>query len=121
MPSREQVQSLIRYVEQGREVEAIRTFYAEDAQTQENNAPPTIGLAALIEKEARFLASIGGMEVSRGVSFVVDGDRAAINWIFEYTTPDGQRIHMDEIAYQLWSGDKIVHEHYFYDTASLKV
>ena len=120
MPSREQIQTLISYVEQGREVEAIRMFYAEDAQTQENNAPPTVGLAALVEKEARFLESIGGMELSQGVSFIVDGDRAAINWIFEYATPAGQRIHLDEIAYQLWDGDKIVHEHYFYDTASLQ-
>jgi len=119
MPSREQVQALISYVEQRREVEAIRAYYAEDAQTQENTAPPTVGLPALIEKEERFLASLVAMHISRATSFVVDGDRAAINWVFEFTAANGQRMHMDEIAYQLWDGDKIVRERYYYDTASL--
>ena len=121
MPSRERVQTLISYVEQRREVEAIREFYAVDAQTQENNAPPTVGLEALVEKEASFLASLTAMHVAQAVSFVVEGDRAAINWVFEFSYPNGQRIRMDEIAYQLWEGDKIVRERYYYDTASLRV
>jgi len=121
MPSRERVQALISYVEQRRELEAIRTFYAADAQTHENHAPPTVGIAALLEKEERFLASVETLHVSRAVSFVVDGDRAAINWVFEYTTLQGQRFHLDEIAYQLWDGDSIVREQYYYDTATVRI
>ena len=121
MPSRERVQALVTLVEQRREVEALREFYAADAQTHENGAAPTVGLAALIEKEERFLASVTTMHISRAVSFVVEGDRAAINWIFEYTGANGQRIHLDEIAYQQWEGDKIVRERYYYDTATLRV
>jgi SnoaL-like polyketide cyclase len=121
MPSRERVEALISYVEQRREVEALREFYAADAQTHENNALPTVGLAALIEKEAGFLASIAAMHVAQAASFAVDGDRVAINWIFEYTNGQGQRIRMDEIAYQLWDGDRIVRERYYYDTATLRV
>jgi ketosteroid isomerase-like protein len=120
MPSRERVQTLISYVEQRREVEAIREFYAADAQTQENNAPPTVGLAALVEKEERFLASLAAMHVAEAASFVVEGDQVAINWIFEFSYPNGQRMRMDEIAYQLWEGDKIVRERYYYDTALLR-
>lgn len=121
MPRREQVEELIRLVEQRRELDAIRAFYAEDAQTRENGAAQTVGLAALLEKEERFLASIQAMHESRAVSFVVDGDRAAINSVFEYTGANGQRFRLDEIAYQEWEGDKIVRERYYYDTASLRV
>jgi hypothetical protein len=121
MPSRERVQALVDYVEQRREVEALREFYATDAQTHENDAAPTVGLDALVEKEQRFLASVATMHISRAVSFVVEGDRVAINWIFEYTSANGQRIHLDEIAYQQWDGDKIVDERYYYDTATLRV
>src|SRR5262245_18745005 len=117
MPSRERVELLISYVDQRREVEALRTFYAPHAQTHENHAAPTVGQSALIEKEERFLANVATME-SHAASYVVDGDRVAINWVFEYTNAGGQRFRLDEIAYQLWEGDLIVHERYYYDPSS---
>lgn len=121
MPSRERVAALVQAVEERRELDAIRAFYAEEAQTQENQRPPTVGRAALLEKEAQFLATIVTMHAAYAVSYVVDGDRVAINWVFEWTNTSGQRFRMDEIAYQLWEGDRIVREQYYYDTASLRV
>ena len=70
MPSRERVQALVTLVEQRREVEALREFYAADAQTHENGAAPTVGLAALIEKEERFLASVATMHISRSPALI---------------------------------------------------
>jgi len=55
------------------------------------------------------------------VSVVVEGDRAVINWVFDYTTADGTSYRMDEIAIQTWRDGKIVHERYIYDTGSLAV
>jgi ketosteroid isomerase-like protein len=57
----------------------------------------------------------------RLVSVVVEGNRAVLNWIFDYTTADGRRYRMDEIAVQTWQDGKIVHERYIYDTASLAI
>ncbi len=57
------------------------------------------------------------MATSRAVSYLVDGDRVAINYLFEMVTADGARLRMDEVAYQLWQGDRIVSERYFYDPA----
>ncbi|HME06158.1 MAG TPA: hypothetical protein VKG25_03875 [Bryobacteraceae bacterium] len=34
------------------------------------------------------------------MSHIVDGDRAAIDWIFEFTDPQGVRRRLDEIAAQ---------------------
>ena len=56
----------------------------------------------------------------RAASVVVDGDRSAINWVFDYTTGDGQRYRMDEIASQTWQDGKIVRERFVYDTATLQ-
>ena len=53
----------------------------------------------------------------RAVAVVVVGDRAAINWLFEYTTADGQRHRTDEVAVQTWEEDRIIHERFVYDTA----
>ena len=39
------------------------------------------------------------------------------HYLFEMTTMAGDRLRMDEIAYQVWRGDRIVSERYFYDPA----
>ena len=112
------VQHLVALVEQGRMLEAIQTYYGDDVAMQENLNDPTVGRAANIERERAFFGSL--LEAKfRAASVVVDGNHAAINWIFDYTTADGQRYQMDEIAYQTWRNGQIVHERYIYDTATL--
>ena len=121
MPIEQHVRQLISLVEQGRFLEAIQEFYAEDASMQENNEPPRVGLPALLEREKQFLKSIRGMHVHRADSFLVDGNRAAINWIFEITDGEGKRRRLDEVAYQLWRDNKIVRERFSYDPAQRQV
>ena len=121
MPTLENVQRLIWLVEQRRFVEAIEEFYAEDASMQENGAPPRVGLPRLLEHEKQFLNSIQEMHVHRANSFLVDGDRAAINWIFEITDGLGKRRRLDEVAYQLWRENKIIQERFYYDPVQRQV
>jgi ketosteroid isomerase-like protein len=118
MSTRENVQRLISLVEEGKFLEAIQEFYAEDATMQENNAPPRRGLATLLENERRFLGSIKEIK-SRVESFAVDGNRAAINWVFEITNMKGQKLSLDEVAYQLWQDGKIIRERFYYDPAQM--
>ena len=117
MPSHERVASLISYAEQGRVIEAIQEFYAEGATVQENSEPRTVGLAAILEREQAFLEMIAEVHENRAASFLVEGDRAAINWVIDITNKQGQRVRFDEIAYQTWQGDKIVEERFFYNPA----
>lgn len=112
---------LIRLVEERKFLEAIERFYAEDATMQENDEAPRVGLAALLAGERKALAYFKEMHVSRADSFLVHGDRVAINWIFEYTDPNGRRHRMNEIAYQQWRDGKIIHERFYYDPAQRKV
>jgi ketosteroid isomerase-like protein len=118
--TKEKVQRLISLVEEGKFLEAMQEFYAENATMQENNAPPRYGLAALLDNERRFLGSIKEIK-SRVESFLVDGDRAAINWVFEVTNMKGQKLTLDEVAYQLWENGKIVREKFYYDPAQMAV
>ena len=98
-------------------MEAIQHFYAADAVMQENGGPRRTGLEAILAGERRALASFKEIHVSRAASFIVDGDRAAINWIFEYTDVGGRRRRLNEIAYQQWRDGGIVHECFYYDPA----
>jgi SnoaL-like polyketide cyclase len=112
---------LIRLVEERKFLEAIEKFYAPDAAMQENDEAPRVGLAALLAGERKALAYFKEIHVSRAASFLAHGDRVAINWIFEYTDPNGRRHRMNEIAYQQWREGKIIHEKFFYDPAQRQV
>jgi ketosteroid isomerase-like protein len=112
---RESVQRLIALAEDGKFLEAIETFYASSAVMQENDEPPRIGMEALLANERRALAYFKELHVKRADSFVVDGDRAAIQWTFEYTAADGHRHRLNEVAYQYWRDGKIVFEKFYYD------
>jgi ketosteroid isomerase-like protein len=119
MSTRERVQELVGYVQAGRIPEAIERFYAEGVTMQENRRPPTVGKAANLARERAFGDSIERWHEVSARAVAVDGDQALIEWVFEYTTREGQRIRMEEIAQQTWSDGRIVRERFFYDTARL--
>jgi len=119
MSTRERVQELLRYVQAGRIPEAIEEFYADGASMQENREPPTVGKAANIVRERAFADSVERWHEVSARSVAVDGDQVLIEWIFDYTTRQGQRIRMEEIAQQQWREGKIERERFFYDTATL--
>jgi len=116
MPSRAVVEDFIATIERGEFLKALSKFYAEDMIAQENNLPPRIGRAAQTANEEAALKRMR-FDSIKVVSYLVDGDRVAINYLFEMTTMQGDRLRMDEIAYQLWRGDQIVNERYYFDPA----
>ena len=120
MSIKPQVLDLIRLIEAGQTLEAITKYYGADVAMQENTSPATVGFAENYAREAAFFGSLAAAKFTL-VSVVTEGNRAVINWVFDYTTADGQRYRMDEIAIQTWRDGKIVHERFVYDTATLAV
>ena len=120
MSIKPQVFDLIRLIQNGHMLEAITKYYGADVAMQENTSPPTVGFAENYAREAAFFGSLAAAKFTL-VSVVTEGNRAVINWLFDYTTADGQRYRMDEIAIQTWRDGKIVHERFVYDTATLAV
>jgi hypothetical protein len=121
MPSRATVQAFIALVEQGEYVKAIEDYYHPDASMQENGLPPRVGRQTLIEHEKAVLAGLKAMRTRRVETFLVDADRVVINWVFEMTGPDGNMRVFDELALQIWDGDRIRRERFYYDPAQLRV
>jgi ketosteroid isomerase-like protein len=118
MSVRENVEKLVALVQRGEFLEAIETFYAADATMQENTSqPPRVGLQALLAGERKALERFKILHAHHAASYVVDGNRAAINWIFEVTEQSGIRYILDEIAYQEWQDGKIIRERFYYDPA----
>lgn len=115
MPSRARVQDFIATVEANRFVEAIEEFYTEDASMQENGAEPRRGREVLVAGEKAVLAAFESVRTMPVGAWLIDGDRVAIHWTFEFTAHDGAKSRIDEIAWQLWRGDRIAEERFFYD------
>jgi ketosteroid isomerase-like protein len=53
------------------------------------------------------------------VASVVEDDRVAINWVFEFVLHSGKTRRFDEVALQEWRGDKIFRERFFYDPSTI--
>lgn len=119
MPTPARVAAFVAMVEAGRFVEAIETFYAEDASAQENLGRMTVGLAALVEKERAALIR-NDIVTAKGSTVLVDGDRVAINWSFRMTDDARTTRVLDEIAWQRWEGDRIVEERFYYDPGQMR-
>ena len=117
MPTRERVQALIGLVERGQFIEALQSFYHPDASMQENLDPPRHGLDTLIRGERRVMAAHREIRTRPVQTFLVEGDRAVINWIFDFVDHEGRAFTLDELAVQLWRDERIIEERFYYDPA----
>jgi ketosteroid isomerase-like protein len=114
MPSRALLDEFIAVVESGDHAGAIERYYTEDASMQENASPPRVGRDVLVAHERAALERAKSV-VSTCVASVVEGDRVAINWVFEFVYHSGKTGRFDEVALQEWRGDKVWRERFFYD------
>lgn len=119
MPTRDRVLELIALVERGEYVKAIEDFYHPEASMQENGLAPRVGQRTLVEHERTVLAGMK-MRTRQVETFLVDGDRVVINWVFEMTGPDGKTRTLDELALQIWQGDRILRERFYYDPGQIR-
>jgi hypothetical protein len=120
MPSREHVEKFVSMVEAGQFVEAMERYYLPDATAQENNDPPRIGLTVLLENERRTLTAFGRAEAKCIRPIVIDGERVVIHWVFTFTRSSGEKVRLEELAQQIWVGDRLSNERFFYDPRQLR-
>ena len=114
MPTRARLDEFIATVVSGDHAGAIERFYTEDASMQENAAAPRVGRDVLVAHERAVLERVESV-TSTCVTSVVEGDRVAINWVFEFVYKSGKTGRFDEVAPQEWRGDKVFRERFFYD------
>ena len=120
MPSRARLDEFIAVVVSGDHAGAIERYYTEDASMQENAAVPRVGRDLLVAQERATLERVKSV-TSTCVSSILEGDRVAINWVFDFTYLSGKTAQIDEVALQQWRGGKIFCERFFYEPPKPKV
>jgi hypothetical protein len=112
----DRLEDLFSYIREGRILDAINEFYAEDAAMQENNLPPTVGREANLEREKQFLSTVKewkGFDVlAKGVGENVTFYETVMDWV----TTDDTPVHVEQVVVAKWRNGKIIHEQYYHQS-----
>ena len=108
------VDSLNQMITEGKIMEAMNEFYADDVVMAENDNPPTVGLEANLAREEDFVKNTTwyGLEL-KGVA--VGDDVSMVQWWMDFHNKHyGDRMAFTQVAVQRWRGEKIYDERFYY-------
>ena len=114
MSIRENVQAVIDGTMRGEILETFEKYYAEDVVMSENGVEDRVGKDENRKFEEMFVGNVEFHAASVG-RVVVDGDQAAVEWVFEMTPKGGERITQRQVAFQTWKDGKVVREVFYYN------
>ncbi|MEM8895995.1 MAG: nuclear transport factor 2 family protein [Bacteroidota bacterium] len=115
MPTLKLIEDFVSSVETQPHDRVIADYYAEDASIQENQNLPRQGRDLLIKYERGMLDKAASVSSKCLRPYFVHGDEAVIRWKFVFTWKEGGQTTIEEIVHQVWEGDKIKREQFFYD------
>ncbi|MCA9521112.1 MAG: nuclear transport factor 2 family protein [Myxococcales bacterium] len=115
MSIRERVAALNAMVQAGKAMEAFEEFYADEIVMQENSNPEVAGKAANRQREMEVYSAITEFRGATLLDTLVDGNRSASVWRFDYTHAQYGRMLFTQVALQTWENGKVVRERFFYD------
>lgn len=98
---------------QGKILEGLERFYADDCTFQEGNEEPVRGKAAQHDRLSEMFASLKGFNGATLHSQAVGDGVTATEWTFDMTGGDGQQIIWNEMLVRHWNGGKVVRERFY--------
>ncbi|WNM61068.1 nuclear transport factor 2 family protein [Candidatus Nitrospira neomarina] len=111
----DRLEDLFSYIREGRILDAINAFYAEDAAMQENDQPPTVGRKANLEREKQFMNTVKEWKrfdvTAKGVGEDVTFYETVMDWI----ATDGTPVHAEQVVVAKWQDGRITHERYYHN------
>ncbi|MEM1353312.1 MAG: SnoaL-like domain-containing protein [Planctomycetota bacterium] len=111
------IHELLDYIRQGRIMDAMREFYAENVVMTEPAYGDTVGLEANLEREQKFVDSVKAFTSFETPAIAVGDGVAIYENAMSWTTVDDQDIAVEQVVVQKWRDGKIVHERFYYATS----
>jgi ketosteroid isomerase-like protein len=108
------VQAVIDGILAGKLLETFEAYYADDVVMSENRKDERVGKAANREYEQQFVGNVQEFHGAQVGRMLVDGDHAAVEWIFDLTFKGGNRVKMQQVALQTWKDGKIIREDFYH-------
>ena len=114
MNIKEQVKKMDAIVSQGAIVDAVKEFFAHDANTSDYGNSGTTGKPEMIAKMEGFAGSIAKVNGITHHHTIVDGNVSASEFTFNFDMKDGSIINWHEIIRRIWNDEgKVIQEEYF--------
>ncbi len=109
------LEDLFAYIREGRILDAINEFYAEDAAMQENDQPPTVGRKANFEREKQFISTVKEWRRFDVTAKGVGDDVTFYETVMDWVATDGTPVHVEQVVVSKWRDGRIIHERYYYN------
>ena len=110
----ERARELHRYIAEGKILEAMHEFYADDVVMQDNLEEPCRGLAANIEREQAWLDSVASWKDFQLVALAARDDVSFAETTMDFTTKDGTEVHSEQVSRARWRDGRIVDERFYH-------
>ena len=107
------VQEMDALVLQGRMVDAVNQFYADDTQTLDFDGTPTGTKGEMVDKMNGF---VGAIQNVNGITLhqTASNDTVSMSeYTFDFDMKDGSKVLWHEIIRREWKDGKVVNEQYF--------
>lgn len=110
-----QVADFQELITNGKTVEAIEKYYADDIQVQENTDAPRVGKQLALTHEKANIERVKYFKINIK-SNVADENQGLVlgEMAIEFETLKGEVKHLEEAFVQRWKGGKIVFERFYY-------
>ncbi len=116
--SQVRIHELLDYLRQGRIMDAMKEFYADEVVMSEPAYGATEGLAANLDREQKFVDSVKEFHKFETPAVAVGDGVSIYENVMEWTSTDGQDIHVEQVSVAKWKDGKIVDERFYYDTGN---
>jgi ketosteroid isomerase-like protein len=114
-------EKLVKFCQEGKNIDSINTLYSDDIVSVEAFAPPggadrtAKGIDAVRAKHDWWTANHEVHTAETYGPYPHGDDRFAVRFVYDLTQkPTGKRVMMDEVAVFTVANGKVVREEYFY-------
>lgn len=113
---RARLDDLFAHCRAGRIMDAMRTFYHDDVVMSEPAYGDTVGLAANLEREQRFVDSVREFRRFDVIASAVGDGVTMYENVMEWVDVNGTEIRVEQVAVQTWRDGRIIRERFYYAT-----
>lgn len=114
MNIKNQAQQMDSMVSQGAIVDAVKTYFAETANTSDYNNVTTSDKGQMVQKMEGFVGAIASVNDITHHRTIVDENVSASEFTFDFDMKDGSKILWHEIIRREWNAEgKVTAEQYF--------
>lgn len=104
-----------QFILDGKTLEAMEKFYADEVTMQENEDPPRSGKQVCLDHEKENLNKIQELKTSL-LHQAIDHDHGIVfsEWEMKFITTSGICYLLTEVSVQQWQSKKIIKEKFYY-------